>query len=578
MIHYRVFYSHAHRHFISFEATFKTNGNDVLQLQLPSWRPGRYELGNFAKNIRCWKARTNDGKPITFQKRNKDLWEVNVKGVSEVVVEYQYYASELNAGSSYLDDQLLYINPVNCFFYDVAKPEQEFKIDFELPSNYRIATGMRKLSEHSLHADSFDNLADCPLIASASLNTLSYEAGGKNYYMHFQGEVKLDMERLVKEFRAFTLEQLALFGDIPCEEYHFLFHFLPYFVRHGVEHCNSTVIAMGPAADFQQESLFKDLLGISCHELFHTWNIKSIRPVEMMPYNFTGENYNQSGFVAEGVTTYYGDYLLWRTGSFNNEDWFEVLNDTIQTHFDNPGRLNYSVAESSFDTWLDGYSPGIPWRKVSIYNEGFLIALICDIHIRSTSGGKLSLDDLMKNMYIEFGKTGRGYTTEDYCALLKEYGGSKISQVIDSIIFGKENYKPFLQEALGLLGLNLTVTPSMKFSESTFGLMVEETNTKITVQSVVENSPADLAGLWAGDEIIALDGTLPYKNFQLLLKTKQGKSLWTILRKNKLVQLFLEGSNEPQAFRYKVTPLENPSEEMSTMFNAWKKSMHEKTN
>ena len=82
---------------------------------------------------------------------------------------------------------------------------------------------------------------------------------------------------------------------------------------------------MGPAADFQQDHLFKDLLGISCHELFHTWNVKSIRPVEMMPYDFTRENYNRSGFVTEGVTTYYGDYLLLRTGSFTNEYWFELL-------------------------------------------------------------------------------------------------------------------------------------------------------------------------------------------------------------------------------------------------------------
>ncbi|MFM9985292.1 MAG: M61 family metallopeptidase [Flavobacteriales bacterium] len=572
MVHYRVYYTHPHRHFISFEARFNCKGIQSIQLQLPAWRPGRYELGNFSKNIRAWQSLDENGKPLPFKKLNKDLWEVNCQSSNIVVIQYEYYAADLNAGSSYLDESQLYINPVNCFFYDSSRPDTEYSIEFDLPSDYSIATGMSKKSAHVLKADSFDQLADCPIIASKELVTLEYEAENKKYYLHFQGEVKLDTERLLKEFKSFTLEQLKLFGGIPCREYHFLFHFLPYFVRHGVEHCNSTVIAMGPAADFQQDHLFKDLLGISCHELFHTWNIKAIRPVEMMPYNFTEENYTRSGFVAEGVTTYYGDYLLWRTGSFTNEDWFDVLTESMQTHFDNPGRFNHSVADSSFDTWLDGYSPGIPWRKVSIYNEGFLIAFICDIWIRHASAGRFSLDDVMKQMYKIFGITGSGYTTKEYCDLLMHYGGPGISEIINKLIFGKEDYKPFLKSALSRVGLDLAEMPSPKISESAYGLIVEESNTKITVQSVIRDSPADLAGLWIGDEIVSIERTAPYKNFQLLLKMKLGASEWQILRKNKLQSVMIEASASPVVLKYKITPKENPTTEMTAAFSSWKAS------
>jgi predicted metalloprotease with PDZ domain len=572
MVQYKVSYTHPHRHFISFEARFNCKGKKSIQLQLPAWRPGRYELGNFSKNIRAWQSLDENGKTLPYRKINKDLWEVTCNSCDLVVIQYEYYAADLNAGSSYLDENQLYINPVNCFFYDESNPDSEYTIAFDLPSDYIIATGMKKESSHVLKAESFDHLADSPLIASKDVMSLHYEADGKKYHVHIQGDVKLDYDRLLKEFQSFTLEQVKLFGGIPCREYHFLFHFQPYFVRHGVEHCNSTVIVMGPAADFQQDTLFKDLLGISCHELFHTWNVKSIRPVEMMPYDFTRENYNRSGFVTEGVTTYYGDYLLWRTDSFSNEDWLDVLTDSIQTHFDNPGRINHSVSDSSFDTWLDGYAQGIPWRKVSIYNEGFLIALICDIWIRHASKARFSLDDVMRQMYKLFGETGTGYTTKDYCDILMHFGGPGISEIINKLILGKEDYKPFLKSALGRVGLELVELPSAKISEAAFGMVVEETNSKITVQSVIKDSPADLAGLWIGDEIVAIDGTAPYKNFQLLLKMKMGKTEWQILRKNKLQTISIEPASVPLISKYKIIGKENPTAEMTAALALWKVS------
>ena len=97
----------------------------------------------------------------------------------------------------------------------------------------------------------------------------------------------------------------------PTEDYHFLYQFLPYQAYHGVEHYNSTVIALGPADQVIEDSgLYYEFLGVSSHELFHTWNIIRIRPQEMMPYDYTRENYFPTGFLAEGATTYYGD-LFW---------------------------------------------------------------------------------------------------------------------------------------------------------------------------------------------------------------------------------------------------------------------------
>ena len=220
-----------------------------------------------------------------------------------------------------------------------------------------------KKEDKILAAENYEQLVDSPLIASPNLKLASYEVNGIPFYIWIQGDCTPDWSRIIQDFTAFTQEQITLFGDFPVQDYHFLNQLLPYKYYHGVEHSNSTVITLGPAELLMSKSLYKDFVGVSLHELFHTWNIKKIRPQEMMPYDYTQENYFRTGYVAEGLTTYYGDYLLARAGVYTADEYFEELNGVLSKHFNDYGHQHYSVADSSFDLWLDGYKPGVPDRK-----------------------------------------------------------------------------------------------------------------------------------------------------------------------------------------------------------------------
>ena len=556
MIQYKVSYKNPHRHFISFEAIFQTHGRSTIELNLAAWRPGRYELGNFSKNIRAWTALDESLNALKFKKITKDIWQIQCAGLEKIIIQYEYYAAELNAGSTFLDEDQLYINPVNCFFYDQSRYDSQYQISFDIPDSYQIACGLNKQGARTLIAENFDHLADSPLIASACLKHLEYNSNEVKFHIWIQGEVILDNKKFVEECIRFTDYQIKLFGDIPCNEYHFLFHFTSVFQRHGVEHRNSTVIAMGPASDFQFEVLYKDLLGISCHELFHTWNIKNIRPTEMMPYDYSQENYTRLGFVVEGVTTYYGDLILWQNNSFNHADWMRILSDNIKTHLDNAGRFNLSLADSSFDTWLDGYSSGIPWRKVSIYNEGFLIALIMDVLIMQASDCKNSLDDVMKILYNEFGKKQIGYSENDYRTLINKYSNNTAEEIFENLVYGTGDYTPYLVKTLNQIGLEIHITPSSKYCESQFGFSVDEIAGKAIVTSIAENSPADISGIWYGDEIIAVNETGFNKNFQSLLRMSGKEMKLELLRKNKRKSVNLSVGNESYFKKYTVVAKE----------------------
>lgn len=134
MVRYDVSCEQANLRYIQFKALIPVTEAELV-LELASWRPGRYELGNFAKNIKGLRAFNDKNERLALRKTRKDTWKVDCEASAYVRVEYSYYAAELNAGSSYLDEQQLYINPVNCFLYPQATENLSFEIQLHLPAH-----------------------------------------------------------------------------------------------------------------------------------------------------------------------------------------------------------------------------------------------------------------------------------------------------------------------------------------------------------------------------------------------------------------------------------------------------------
>ena len=138
---YIISYCKPHNHYIDIEFEADNINQDELFIQLPAWRPGRYELGNFAKNIQKWAAFNSEGEALKFIKHTKDCWKIETKGISKVIVKYNYYAAELNAGSTFLDGSQLYMNPVNCCVYIPDRMNEVCELILQLPNDYRVAIG-----------------------------------------------------------------------------------------------------------------------------------------------------------------------------------------------------------------------------------------------------------------------------------------------------------------------------------------------------------------------------------------------------------------------------------------------------
>jgi predicted metalloprotease with PDZ domain len=548
---------------------FFTSVSETVEFHLPSWRPGRYELGNFAKNVKDVRVFDVDThKRLEIQKLTKDSWQVTAGECKEIRVEYRYYAAELNAGSSYLSEEQLYVNPVNCFVFSKEHVSEGVELELKIPKGWGIATSMRK-NGNTLHADHFDELADSPFICSSQLQHDEYSVGETLFHLWFNGESKPDWDRVKHDFEAFTKAQIDKFGEFPVSEYHFLFQILPYKAYHGVEHCKSTVISLGPTYSVFGED-YKELLGVSSHELYHTWNVKAIRPIEMQPYDFTKENYSELGFICEGVTTYMGDLFLLKSGVFTLKQYLKEFSNQLQKHFDNFGRFHYSVAESSFDTWLDGYVSGAPGRKVSIYTEGCLLAFVTDVRILRATNNRYGLDEVMKRLYYNFAVEGKGVSESDYKEMLENISGISFDEFFKDYVHGTRPYESILVDCLEYLGLSMEHKPSTSYSAGKLGFKASKSPVKVI--SIYPGSPACLGGLMFDDEVISVNGFKVSGDLDnwLTYLTDEEKNL-IVHRAGKHVALRLP---EVQRFfysDYSVKEMDQPIGAQKKAFDAWKK-------
>lgn len=556
--------------YIRIQAEIKAQG-DSTELTFPAWRPGRYELGDFAKNVRNFKVYNQDFKPVSFHKTSKNKWMVDSTETNVIHVDYLYHAAELNAGSTFVSDEQLYVNPVNCFVYVESLQNDECTVELTIDKKWKIACSLPQ-ENNVLTAPNYHELLDAPFIASGSLQHDEYMVDETKFHIWFQGECKPDWKKLKRDFFRFSKKQKAHFKSFPFEEYHFLFQITPYKTYHGVEHRDSTVIALGPSYDIMG-ALYTELLGVSSHELYHAWNIKTIRPAEMQPYDYSKENYSKLGFVCEGVTTYLGDQFLLKSKVFDLDQYLLEIKRYVQRHFDNFGRFSMSVADSSFDTWLDGYVAGAPHRKTSIYVEGCLIAFICDVAILKASQNKASLNDVMRNMYEKYGQKGIGYTVEDYKKELESVSGVSFDEIFDELVFGTVNYDTRLKDAFEYIGIEFSHDRSKKVSHAKLGVKTIVENGKTVIKQLYPGGDLNTGSFMLDDVILAMNGMRVTDDFEKWVNYfKEDAHLnLTIERKGRVMEMMIPLTSKNYFLTYDLKKMEVTSHNQREAFNFWRK-------
>ncbi len=472
-----------------------------IQISLPNWTPGSYKIRDYSGKIRSIVFTGFDGEPVKAWKVDKSSWKMTKNDSPGVKVSYEVYANELTPRTNHLDSTHALINPSGLLFYVEGYKEQTSELTLIVPENWKISTGLEKISDNKFRSTNYDIMADSPIEVGTHA-VFQFKVDGKEHEVAIFGTLPVDSRKFVGDIEKIVTAASTLMKGIPPKKYCFIIDLTDSKAGGGLEHMNSTVIVLDRLM-FLDPVKYIHALAVVAHEYFHLWNVKRVRPIELGPFNYKIENYTHMLWFAEGITDYYAMKLLLRAGLIEKQDLLKELAKFIGSYSERPGRKKQSLYEASYDTWIKFYqpTPDAINSTQSYYLGGMVTGLGLDIKVCDLSNGQKSLDDLMRLLFEKYRKDGKGYTDKELLSGLKEVFGQDMSGFFDSYIKGNEEIP--LGELLGDIGLDLKIKePEDGFS----GLILKKDNTGYKVASIVEGSSAWNADLTADDEIVAVNG------------------------------------------------------------------------
>jgi len=238
---------------------------------------------------------------------------------------------------------------------------------------------------------------------------------------------------------------------------------------------------------------------------------------------------------------------------------------------DNFGRFNYSVAESSFDTWLDGYVQGAPGRKVSIYTEGCLLAFILDVHLLKYTDNQKNLDDLMRSLYLNYGDHGKGITKKDYQNEIEKLTGVSMQWYFDDYVHGTKAYTPLLIDCFESIGLKYDSKPAESDFAAYLGAKISEFNNETVIVALFPGGALDIAGAMIGDKVTSINEKLVANNANRWAKFfRPDEKEILVNRKGILINLYLAPSDIEYYQSYFIKQSKKLEKEQIDTFDGWR--------
>jgi predicted metalloprotease with PDZ domain len=572
---------------------------DHVDFQMPRWSPGRYAVFDFAKNVQeasvspyCKPDTKCERASFRAERLDTQTWRAEARGADGVTFSYKVFADDLSGTFSQLDARHANFNGGSVFVYVVGHKQDATSLKIDAPAGWKIINGGSKgTGQSEFNFPNYDLLIDTPTEIAPDFNVQTFDVAGKTYrvVIHSMGgdeggrraELAKSVERIVRV-------ETERMPTPDYEQYTFLFHFDPTARRgDGMEHLNSTqIIETGLLAN---RDVYEGALSTAAHEFFHVWNVKRMRPVGLGPWDFTRPVVTRGLWIAEGFTNYYGKLSLRRAGIWDDEQLFKSYAAAIGGIENAQGSKLTSAVEASIlapfiDRSMSDQRTNLANTVVSYYPKGETLAVVLDLLIRGRTKGRASLDDVMRRAYEEFYLKsasdsyylkGRGYTVEEFERVASEAAGFDLSDFFRRHVYGVE--PPPYDEALAYMGLRMTRTPAEERRPQDAGITTAPVITSGTtppasiVASVRKASPAELAGIRPGDEIISIGGREANAANWLELINATGGARFTIVvrRAGQSISFDITPTAEAARTTYRIDKDKAATAEARALREAW---------
>ena len=236
------------------------------------------------------------------------------------------------------------------------------------------------------------------------------------------------------------------------------------------------------AYTFNQNSKPEDLRTLLAHEMLHSW-------VNSLDGSMDSAGGLDRSWFGEGLAVHYQRTLPYRAGMISADDFLRDLNETAGRYYTNVkiATPNAAIPEGF---WRDTRIRVLPYDRGSLYFEA------TDARIRAKSGGRRSLDDIVRAM-LKTRRDGGAMNEALYRSLLKAELGDEGIADLDAMLVGATIVPPS-----NAYGPNFRrVSRWLRRYDLGFEMASLQAKPKI-VRGLILGSNADKAGLRNGDEIL----------------------------------------------------------------------------
>ncbi len=521
------------------------------QFSLPAWIPGSYMIRDFARHITELEAVDNDGKAVNITKLDKQTWQLApVSGPVRLI--YRVYALDYSVRGAYLATDAAFFNGTSVFMQIRGQTTLPCRVtlDGAQQNDWHTATGLTQLNTDShgmgdYQAQDYWQLIDSPVLVS-DFERIDFNVDGCEFSIALVESLPFDQQRVITDLTAIIRHHFNLFGgDVPFDHYWFM-TLMADDAFGGLEHLNSTLL-MYPRDGVQAANTdtpsetYQRFLSLCSHELFHAWMVKRIKPACFHQPDLSRETYTSQLWIYEGITSYYDDLSLVRSGVISQADYLRILGELLTRLARNPGQFKQTVSESSFDAWTRFYQQDENARNaiVSYYAKGAIVALCLDVALRQH---QKSLDELIQKMWQQYGTNG---TDDDVIQKLCHSLGVDLDKLVWQLTQTTESMP--LAETLHQVGLEIVQQAAGSLADKggqivkqphryDFGALVQGQSLGVKVTSVLQNSAAAQAGLMKNDVLICINHfQVSDKTLHSILQRSEGQQVEVhYLRRGKL--------------------------------------------
>jgi predicted metalloprotease with PDZ domain len=478
--------------------SFDVAGPGPVLLSFPTWTPGAYELSFYARWVSNFTALAGE-RSLTWDKVDPDTYRIQPGGAKSVSVRFDCLADSLDNATAWARPNFALFNGANVMPYPEGRgTDFGATVTVKTEPSWLVATGMQPVPNQKgmYRENNYHDLIDKPFFVGRMDYDSTQVAGVWTRLATFPAGTLTDKARsqVWDEIAKMIPPEAAVFQETPWRDYTVMMIFdSTYGGGSALEHSNSHVGIYNPG--FIGNSV---LASITAHEIFHAWNVKRLRPADMVPYRYDRAEPTVWLWVSEGITDYYADLAILRGGIIDPEEFLGITSGKIVKVAAAP---RTALEDASLSTWIhpaDG-------TEYIYYPKGSLAGLMLDVMIRDASDNRRSLDDVMRELYRTTYKKGRGFTAADWWgAVTRAAGGKSFADFVTHYVDGRDPY-PWAQ-ILPLAGLR-AVADTLR--EPRLGLAAAQDSAgNIMVMQVQPGSTAAEAGVKVGDVLVAL-GDIP---------------------------------------------------------------------